>query len=73
VRRDTRGRLTIPDVVFALVSIAFLSALVPIVMDLLASSDLGTGTTYLFRLVPPLAVLVLIAGAFRKSVRGLGR
>jgi hypothetical protein len=72
---DERARLTIPDVVFVLVSLAVLYALLPVVYTLLDASagDLGTGVVYLFKLVAPVAALVLLAGIYRTGIRGVGQ
>jgi hypothetical protein len=72
---DARARLTIPDVVFVLVSVAVLYALLPVVNGLLesAAGDFGTGVLLLFQLVAPVAALVLLAGIYRTSIRGVGQ
>ena len=69
---DARGRLTVPDILWILMSLAFVAVLWPIVWDGLQqhASNIGTGTLLLFRLVLPIALLVLLAMIYRKAVGG---
>lgn len=72
LRRDRRGRVTIPDVVFALMSLAVLGALWPVFRSSLADNagEVGTGTGYLFGLWLPLAILVFLTMIWRAAVGG---
>jgi hypothetical protein len=67
-----RGRVTLPDLVFVLFSLAVLGALGPIVVsgiDDLAGSA-STPTVYALRLLVPLASLVLLYSVYAKAVKG---
>lgn len=72
MRGDQRGRVTVPDVVFVLMSVAVLGALYPVFRASLDQNagSMGTGTVYLFILFLPLAVLVLFMLLFTKSTAG---
>ncbi len=71
---DVRGRITLPDLMFIVASLAFLSVLWPIMNDVLEQSkDLGTGAHYIFLLVMPVGVIVLFAAIYRSSIAGVGR
>jgi hypothetical protein len=69
---DKRGRLTVPDVLFLLMSLAFFAPLTLVFYDGLdmSASYLGTGTGYLYQLLPPLAILVLLSVVYVKSIGG---
>lgn len=70
-RRD-RARLTIPDVITALVSLFFLGALFPIYRDALTSASTSTGVQLLSVFMLPLAILVMYHVIFRRAL-GVGR
>lgn len=67
-----RGRLTIPDVITALVSLFFLGALFPIYRDALTSATTTPGVQLLSVFLLPLAVLVMYHVIFRRAL-GVGR
>lgn len=69
---DDRARLTVPDVLWILMSLAFVSALWPVVTNGLESNagEIGTGPLFLFQLVLPISLLVLLAMIYRKAVGG---
>lgn len=68
-----RARLTVPDVLFLLLSFGFLAALYPVFWDgLQANADkMSTGTAYLFQLLLPFAILVLFTMIYATAVRGV--
>ena len=69
---DERARLTIPDLVYALMSLAFLGALAPVFYSGLESNlDLmSTGEEYLFQLITPMLVLILLSVIWVKTIGG---
>lgn len=71
---DRRARLTLPDIVFVTFSIAVLGALVPVWFARFEAnlSWLSAGEAYVWRLVVPLAVVVLLLGVWRKATAGGG-
>lgn len=71
--RRSRARITIPDVLFLLMSIAGFAALWPVLSDLMAqnSGTLGGGETLLFRMILPLALLVIFSTIYVKAIRGV--
>lgn len=70
--RRVRGRLTLPDLVFVLMSVAVLGALWPVVRAGLESNAgaVGTGPSYIFLLLLPLSVLVLLTLIWRTAAGG---
>lgn len=70
---DHRGRLTVPDVVFVLASVAILGALAPVFYDALRgnTAEMTTGTLYLFQLIIPFALLVLLSMIYVKATAGV--
>lgn len=70
--RDDRGRITVPDVLFVLYSLAFLAVLWQPVWDGLENNSaiMPTGTVYLFRMFLPFAAIVMMAMIYVKAVRG---
>lgn len=70
-RRD-RGRLTVPDILFLLMGVAFLGALYPVFWGFYTDnlSYLSPGAKYLFQLMLPLLLLVLYTIVFRNAVGG---
>lgn len=69
---DQRARLTMPDVLWVMASLAFLGVLYPVFWTSLEAnlSELGTGETYLIQLILPLAVLVLYSVIYKKTIGG---
>lgn len=69
---DTRARLTIPDLVYALMSIAFLGALSPVFYDGFRSNlgELSTGEEYLFQMMTPMLILILLTVVWVKTIGG---
>jgi len=74
-RGDCRGRITIVEVLLMMFTLAFLGALWPVVQDAIDSSasSLGTGELYLFRLLLPLMLLVMLSVLFVTASSGGGR
>lgn len=70
-----RGRLTIPDVVVALVVFFFLGALWPVFYDgyQRIAPDVSPGVELLAQFALPLAILVLLAVIVRRTTAGVGR
>lgn len=68
----SRGRLTIPDVLYLLVTMAFMGALYPVFhAGLVANASyLSTGEAYLLKLLLPLMVLVFAGVIFLTARRG---
>lgn len=62
-RDENRGRITIVEVVVVLFALAMVRALYPVLNQSLSVSldSLSVGETYLFRLLLPLMLLVLLA------------
>lgn len=69
---DTRARLTIPDVMFLLFSVAILGALFPVFQDLMNkhAASMSTGEAYLLQLVLPLIIVVLFSVVFVTAIAG---
>lgn len=69
---DDRGRLTIPDVLFSLMSLGVIAVLWPVLNDIFESnrSAMGAGVEYLYFLILPLALLVLFSVIYVKAVGG---
>lgn len=69
---DRRGRITVPDVVFLVFTLAVLGSLYPVFTDAFSSSTsvLSLGESYLFQLLLPFAVLVILATIWRKAIVG---
>lgn len=67
-----RGRLTVPDVLFLLMGIAFLGALYPVFWGFYTDNltYLSPGAKYLFQLMLPLLLLVIYTIVFRNAVGG---
>lgn len=70
---DDRARLTVPDVIYVLMGVAFLAALWPVFSDLLTghAGDISEGGKWLFLIALPFAILVLFTMVFRKASEGL--
>lgn len=71
---DTRGRLTLVDVVFVVADIAFLAVMLRVFYPVLQEhgGSLATGEGYLWQLIPPLLVLVLLATIWVTAISGSG-
>jgi len=72
---DSRGRVTIVEVLLTMFALAFVGALWPVVQDAIdsAAQSLGTGELYLFRLLLPLMLLVMLSVLFVTASSGGGR
>ena len=70
-----RGRLTVPDVALLLASLAILRILWPVMNTGFINnlSEISTPTAWLFRLVLPLAILVLFSMLWLKATSGVAR
>lgn len=71
---DTRGRLTIPDLVEILFALAFLGGLAVVFFQGIrrATPHMSVGATYAWQLFYPVAVLVLLSVVYRKAAAGGG-
>ncbi|RDZ65976.1 hypothetical protein C5B90_06410 [Haloferax sp. Atlit-12N] len=69
----SRGRITVPDVVYTTATLAFVGALAPVFYDGLDANagQLGTGEAFLFQLIGPLLALVLMSVIWFKATRGV--
>lgn len=67
---DTRGRLTLPGIARFVGALACLAALAPILFAQLDTSAVGTGTSLIFQMVTPVAVIVLFAVLYVNAVGG---
>lgn len=69
---DARARLTVQDVVYSLMSLAFFAVLFTVLADGLEANvgELTTGEAYLFQLIAPMAILVLMSVIWVTAVRG---
>jgi len=74
-RDDTRGRITIVEIVTSVFALGFVAALWPVVQDALESNLdlLSTGEAYLIRVLLPLMLLVLVTVVFVTANAGGGR
>jgi hypothetical protein len=70
-----RARITIPNLLFWLMAMAFLGALAPVFFDALqaATSEVGQGTLLMYQLLFPVAILVLIGVIWRTATAGANR
>jgi len=75
LRDDTRGRITIVEIVTSLFALGFVAALWPVVQDGLESNlgVLSAGEAYLIQLLLPLMLLVLLTVVFVTANAGGGR
>jgi cytochrome c biogenesis factor len=75
LRADTRGRITIVEVLTGTFALAFVAALWPVVADALDSSAgvMSTGEVYLMRILLPLMLVVLLTVVFVTAGSGGGR
>jgi cytochrome c biogenesis factor len=74
-RDDTRGRITIVEVLTGTFALAFVAALWPVVADALdgATGIMSTGEVYLMRILLPLMLVVLLTVVFVTASAGGGR
>lgn len=74
-RADTRGRITIVEIVTAVFALGFVAALWPVVQDALESNVdmMSTGEAYLIQLLLPLMLLVILSVVFVTANAGGGR
>jgi hypothetical protein len=70
---DDRARITLPNVMLWLMAMAFLAAFMPAFSDGLSAAVGQTipGTLLLFRVLPGLAVVVLLTVIWRKATAGV--
>ena len=75
LRDDTRGRITIVEIVTSVFALGFVAALWPVVQGALESNLglLSPGTAYLIQLILPLMLLVLLTVVFVTANAGGGR
>jgi hypothetical protein len=69
---DARARITPPDIVLILASLAILGGLIPVFVDVMAqqSAELSEGELLLLQFIVPGSILVLLAVIYRKAVVG---
>jgi len=74
-RDDTRGRITIVEIVTSVFALGFVAALWPVVQGALESNLglLSPGTAYLIQLLLPAMLLVLLTVVFVTANAGGGR
>jgi hypothetical protein len=72
---DARARITLPDVLFVLMSLAYLGALYPVFREGLETRAhlMTTGELYLFQMILPLGILVLFTVIYVKAAGGMPR
>jgi len=75
LRDDTRGRITIVEIVTSVFALGFVAALWPVVQGALESNLglLSPGTAYLIQLLLPAMLLVLLTVVFVTANAGGGR
>lgn len=73
--RDARGRLTVPDVAFILMTLMIIRILWPVLNTTFLDNlgEISTPTAWLFRLVLPIAILVLFSMLWLKATAGVAR
>lgn len=71
---DRRARITLPDVLFLLMSLAFLAALYPVFRTFFErnAGEFSSGAAFIWQLTLPLAILVFLTLMYRKAVAGAG-
>ena len=74
-RADTRGRITIVEIVTGVFALGFVAALWPVVQDALEANmgQMSTGEAYLIQLLLPLMLLVMLSVVFVTANSGGGR
>ncbi len=72
MKMGNRGRITIVEVITSVAALGFVAALWPVLSDALdaQASIMSTGTVYIFRLVLPLMLLVLLSLIFTAARQG---
>jgi len=70
-----RGRLTVPDVALLLASLAILRILWPVMQTGFVNNlgEMSTPTAWLWRLVLPMAILVMFSMLWLKATAGVAR
>lgn len=70
-----RGRLTVPDVALLLASLAMLGFLYPVFQSGFSDNlgQIDAGAAWLFRLMLPLAILVMFSMLWLKATSGVSR
>lgn len=68
-----RARITIPDVLFLLLTLGFLAALWPVFADLFSanSGEVGPGVGMLYQMILPMGLLVIFTVIYSKAIRGV--
>lgn len=72
---DDRARITVPDIVMTVAVIAILGMLFPVFSAGLSSNlgQMDTSTVLMFRIMLPLAIMVLLGRLFQKATVGGGQ
>lgn len=67
-----RARITLPDLVYILFALAFLGALYPVFFEALdmQAPNMMTGSVYIYQLILPLALLVMLTVIYVKATAG---
>jgi hypothetical protein len=70
-----RARITIPDIVITVGVLAILGILYPVFASGLGNNltEMSTPTIWMFRLMLPMALLVILSRLFRKAIVGGGQ
>jgi hypothetical protein len=70
-----RARITIPDIVITVGVLAILGILYPVFSSGLGNNltEMSTPTIWMFRLMLPMALLVILSRLFRKAIVGGGQ
>jgi len=72
---DARARITVPDIVMTVGVLAILGILFPVFASGLSGNlgEMSTGTIWMFRLLLPMALLVVLGRLFQKATVGGGQ
>lgn len=72
ISTDDRARITVPDVLFIVFSVASIAALYPVFWSGLEdrAGGMTTGELYLFQLILPFALLVVVSMVYVSAVGG---
>lgn len=70
---DDRGRITIPDVLFLLMTLFTIAAIWPVFNDLFEKNvgQMTTGTSLLYQMILPMTLLVIFTVLYVKAIKGL--
>jgi len=70
-----RARITVPDIVMTVGVVAILGILYPVLSDAISaqSSTMSTPTAFMFQIMLPMALLVILARIFQKATVGGGQ